>query len=510
LYRTATSVISFSMCDTDPHTEGAEITCKAATSGRGLPGPITSLILLTLLTTVGCSNKGLLEAQSLYRTGQLRAASSIIRSYAAEPKSRTNHINSLIAQLELGSMERATGDIQASRQAFERAHIQAIYYDNLADVSLSGEALAAVTNLNRLPYRGTAYDRIMINVYSAANEMILGNLTRARVLLRRAYQRQQEAVDRYAKQIAQAEKNLQSQDSQTSNYNLAATRQHPGLNESIDRNYSHLAKYNAYADYVNPFAEFLQGIFHLYANADASDINWSQTALRRAAAMSPGNTYLISDMELANAVAAGRPLEPMTYVIFETGTAPYRDEIRIDLPLVLVTREIDYVGASFPRLVMNHQYLSNLAVEVNGQWHRTQLVADMDQIVAQEFQNELPTIITKTIIASATKAAIAHAIRRATRDDDKRHGDDWVNILARVAVAAYQVSMNEADLRTWASLPKQFQYARFPTPTSMTLQVSAVGKSPQTVQLQNAKANVIWVKSISPHMPLQIWQFTLQ
>jgi hypothetical protein len=147
--------------------------------------------------------------------------------------------------------------------------------------------------------------------------------------------------------------------------------------------------------------------------------------------------------------------------------------------------------------------MRNLAISVQGQQYSTQLLADMDSIVAQEFEDELPVVITRTIISAASKAAIAYGVRKSVNNQDS-----WEALAIRLAAAAYQVATNEADLRTWASLPKQFQIARFPTPDNHTIALQGGPAGSRSVTLQPGLINVVFVRSIAPYVPMAITQFS--
>ena len=168
---------------------------------------------------------------------------------------------------------------------------------------------------------------------------------------------------------------------------------------------------------------------------------------------------------------------------------------------------VDRFGALvfIPKLkwgVAGPDYLEVLA---GGTSCRTTVIANMDHVIAREFKNELPLVITKTLIATATKAATAYAINEATR------GNQWGNIIARIGTTAYQVWQNQADLRTWRTLPKQFQIARFPTPPDRQLQLAVPGGAPPTpVQLCDGTINIVYVKAIQANQPLVVRQFKLK
>jgi hypothetical protein len=220
--------------------------------------------------------------------------------------------------------------------------------------------------------------------------------------------------------------------------------------------------------------------------------------------MVPMNSYVKDDLQMLESVQANRQhIVPMTYVIFATGVAPSRGQFRLDIPVFVFSRDVDYVGANFPTLEMHPNFLRQLNINVQGQRLGTQLVADMDSIIAQEFENELPVTITRTIISAASKAAIAYGLRQTVSDQNS-----WEALAIRLASAAYQVATNEADQRCWATLPKQFQIARFPTPVDRVIHLDDHLGSPAPVTLIPGKINVVFVRSIAPQAPMTIMQFS--
>ena len=68
-----------------------------------------------------------------------------------------------------------------------------------------------------------------------------------------------------------------------------------------------------------------------------------------------------------------------------------RREKRYDFPLSLLspTSRVPYLGLAFPTLVLNENFLSHLEVSFDSnQTIRTLPLANMDAIVANEFDNE--------------------------------------------------------------------------------------------------------------------------
>jgi uncharacterized protein len=460
------------------------------------------MLAVSAAALAGCQdyNKSTGSAYNAFESGDYKRAAL----EATDKANKADSHNRVVYRLEQGACERAAGQMQSSNEAFGRADGQISQYDQEPELKVSQEVIAAMYNATALDYRGYQYDRIMMNTYEALNCMEQGDLERARVELNRAYQRQQEAVDKYKAKI---EANNQVQQQKRSDYDVDRAENDPKFKQQMDTDYSDVQTedLSAYKDYVNPFTEYLRGLYLMAAGGDASDLEQAATAMRRVAGMVRDNSYVAEDMQLADAVANGKPIEPTTYVIYEAGLAPERGEIVIHIPLFLVTNRIDYAGAAFPKLKKRRCAFPELEVRTSGGSYRTKLVCDMDKVVAQEFKNELPIVITRTLISAGTKAAADYAVNQATRSNG------IANAVARIGTAVYQVSVNHADLRTWRTLPKQFSVARFSTPADRQLTLSLPdGHDIGTLQLEHGVVNVVFVKIVDNPGAAVIRQFSLK
>jgi hypothetical protein len=342
----------------------------------------------------------------------------------------------------------------------------------------------------------------MLHTYKALNYLALGQPDRARPELIRAYQCQQDAVAENRRRIEEA---LEAARNSEQRDVIARTQADPRFNQAVAELSRGLEGFRAYADFVNPFTVYLDGLFFLHAGEGAADLERALKSLRRVREVAGDNPTVAADLALAEARAAGRPVQtgPLTYVIFETGRAASREQVRLDIPILVA--DVSYVGAAFPQLVFHDDHERTLHVEAGGTRLSTALVASMDALVAQDFKNELPAIITKTLISTAAKAAAGWAV-----SDAARRQDEGLGLLARLVTAAVQAAVNIADTRSWTTLPKEFQVARLNTPADRTVTVSAPGQAPRRVPLIDAEVNVVYVKSTRAGGPLWINQFRLR
>ncbi len=420
----------------------------------------------------------------------------------------------LVFYLEQGAILRAGGQLEASTTAFERADRLVDEFDAEADVKISREAVAAVSNLSTLDYTGYGYDRIMMNVYKSLNYMEQGQLDNARVELKRAYDQQQLAVRRNGERIEEAQALKEKGDAnKPDSVDVEQSTGSDDFKKKLSANVtSSLADFSGYADYVNPFAEWLQGMFFLTTQTSASDRGQAATALKRVAGMISDPQYVIPDLDYAENLPAGTDVPPVVYVIVETGLAPKREEVRLDIPLFLVSKRLPYAGVAFPKLKVEPNFLDNLAVSTSAGRYPLVPLANMDAVVSREFSNDLPMVITKTIIAAATKAAISYTANEAVKKQDS-----MVQLVVFASTFIVSAALTQADLRSWNSLPKKFEMARFSPPDdrSFTLQLPyGVQKGPNAtvgpIKIIDGVVNVIYIKSVQPGSPLIVRQFKLK
>lgn len=436
-------------------------------------------------------------------TGNFQAAAIQITQ---EADKRGNSKDAIIWRLEQGAVLRAAERFEESNQAFDKAEELVNKYEEAAKMSVSREALATVTNLTTLPYEGFAYDKIMMNTYKALNYLQMGDSEKARVEFNRAFQRQDDAVHINTKRIEEA---IEEGNKQNYNVDLAKVNRDGKFKSQFDNYYGDLEQFKAYAVYVNPLTVYLDGLYFMTHATGGSDLERSRKSFERVLGMIGENKYIRQDMETLQQVINGKPIPATTYVFFETGQSPEREQIRIDLPLFIITPGVPYVGAAFPKLKYRSDYISALNVSYDGKTEAALLLSNMDAVVAREFKNELSTIITKTLIASAIKAGATYGAYAGATDGGRKNAGAGLAVL--IAGAIYQVAMNQADLRTWTTLPKEFQFCRIPTPADRKIELDPPYSGRKTpVVLDEGVVNVVWVKSVNRNSPLSVMQFKLK
>ena len=412
--------------------------------------------------------------------------------------------DAVLFNLDAGALQRTIGNIGESTARFDAADALVGNYENWPDVAIAEELGAALTSARSINYRGKFSDLVMLNTYRAIDHMELGQNGGARAMLIKASFVQKDIAEKYADDLKKAQDQTASEAKNSSEQFDAGKSVQAGNAQTQDA-YKDLLNLRPYGDYVNPFCDYVQGMYFMGAALDQSDRERAATAFKRAASMEPGNPYIRQDIADADNAANGQKLPPVTYVIFETGMAPEMGQIQVPLPLFLANNQAPTVVLYFPTMTLIGDYVPTLVVNAGGVNYQTALVSDMDSVILQEFKNALPTITTRMIIAAASKAAIDAGIRQGLKSQN-----GLIQVGYDLVSAGYQMAANQADLRSWRVLPKQFQVARFPTPAGHRLVLTPGDYSGQvSVSLGDGPINVVYVKSVRHGVRMVVRQFVI-
>jgi hypothetical protein len=244
--------------------------------------------------------------------------------------------------------------------------------------------------------------------------------------------------------------------------NLNKNLENPKIQEIIRKQYTNLYEYEAYPDFVNPFTTYLAGVGFNIMN----DAQKAVDLLKESAGMVPGNHYVVEDFAATEGFLQGKgKIENTVWVIFENGLGPTKEEVRIDLPLFLMTDKVVYAGVALPRLVPGSQAYGNLIVNAGGKEYRTEVVADMERVIRTEFNKDFQGILTRAIVSAVVKAAAQYAVEQNNNNDSM--GKSFLVLM----VAAYSYATTAADVRIWTTLPKDFQVARLPMPAGRNIAI---------------------------------------
>lgn len=434
------------------------------------------LVVVAFLGVAGCASHTRKVAPTIqaYSAGErILAAQEALELQADHPAGDNDR---LLYLLESGQILTVTGQIDKARDVLdEAAAITRPYLDEKSEASVSQAAAATLLNPTVTVYVGTSYDRVMLSTLQAMTSLQASDPARARVELNQAALWQQDAVLNNAARIEKAQQEIASK-------NPSRSRAPSGVQAGLDEEYDSIQNLQGYSGYVNPYTEHLSGVFRL-SLGNAADAGKSVALFRRAADVLDGiaREAVLTDVARAQHAASGRSVAPATYVYFLRGLAPKRQQFKLRVPIPFrennQTRVI-YIAAAFPKLVVRPDYGMSLAVEGAGQ---SVEICNMDGIVAQTFKDQLPLVITQSLVSAAAKGAAQYGLSK-------------LGAAGNIAGILLTEISTSADLRSWETLPKAIRYVRVDTPSDGRIVLtSPSGKEVAQVQVEPGRDNIVWI-----------------
>lgn len=396
-------------------------------------------------------------------------------------KSALNTGDELMWRLEAGAFFFNIGDYRRSVNEFERAEALIAAYDDRPTVSVrdaGGEGGALLTNLNALPYRGFGRDRIALSIFKSLAYLGEGRPESFFAQLRRLRTAQKEVHEKYRKFFEEEEKSL-----------AEAKKRNPGAASSVRgggaavAGRSDSAEFNAalaetrkiahrgYGNFLNPAALFLSGLGSLLeGDADNARIDWAR--LYEALPSNPLVRQLYvtildrTKQKVPEDLKEVRPFDfPLdrdcVYVLFANGRSAAFRQVAIYYPVMTAYPVCEYYPAPY-------RFLKVIA---GGQSGETRLLADMDAILAQEYDERLPGMITRIVLSTAIKEGAGYAGAWAVGRENEAAG-----AAVLLASMVYRAAFNTADTRSWEILPKEFQFCILPMPENRTVVLEPDGR----------------------------------
>lgn len=480
--------------------------------------------LAAVLILSGCSSVVNAHAQKEemmadYLNGDNEGALDEIEYKLREPAWYNSSVvgtgDELMWRLEAGSMYFHLGEFEESILQFKTAEDLISRYDARAKVSardVGAELGAALTNLNALPYRGLCRDRIALAVYKALAYLGTGNEEAFRAQVRRLRNEQKKVQDDYSEFFEQEKARIDAERAR----NPEAARKTDSLGQlnmitSNPQNAEFATSMKTvrkiankgYGNFLNPAAIFLSGLVSVRdGNYDNARIDF-----QRLVEAMPNNPlfrkYYVSVLEKAgrdipDGFADVRPFdfpleEDCVFVLFANGRGAAFQETSISFPVMAAWPTCEFYSAPF----------RDLEAEAGGGRFPTVILTDMDGILAQEFDERLPGIVTRIVLGTLIKEAAYYAGVAVIAS--QKDMDPGVRDLALFAVilggSLYRSAMNTADTRTWEILPKEIQLTQFPMPRDRQVKLTlngTAGKLTQTLRIPaDSRSAIIYVEAPS-------------
>ena len=421
------------------------------------------------------------------RAGDVVRADAIVEEAQKEYGSKSQ----VLYRMDRGMTLHLAGRYDDSTAVLEKADQEV---EQLYTRRITTQTKAFLYNDTELPYEGAAYEQVMLNVVKALNYAVAGNLQDALVEARRLDHRLNVLADQTEDQSDAY------RDDGLARYLSGVLYEAAGeLNDAfISYRKAHEAYLAAHSWSRMPVPPMLRT--DLLRITDALHLADEHAQYRQAFSDVPWQPE--ADL---------RQLAQVVVVIYN-GRAPRKEDHFLDLPislealrLVLLTKaavgpqantrearaaeSLFYglngriVRIALPRLVPQKTAIAYEQVSLVGadgsQSARSELIQDLSALSSKHFADRFNSLAVKAVARAAIKYAAAEGIARGARAAAGRDtAGQLVALLVGSLAKTLAISTEEADKRSWRTLPDEIQIARlWVPPGSYELRVRPIGKS---------------------------------
>lgn len=351
--------------------------------------------------------------------------------------------NAVLYYMDRGMTLHLADKFSESNQFLEKADRR---IDELYTKSVSAAAGAMLSNDNTLPYEGEDFEKVMLNLIGALNYISLGQWPEALVEARRVDHKLNVMNDRYSR------KNIYKEDAFVRYLSGILYEAQGELNDAF---ISYRKSYEIYQDYQKDYQTPIPPILpqDLLRVTEAIGLSEEHRAYRKQFS----NTQWISQKEM----------DRKGELIFLSldGLSPIKEDYFIDAPIPDGKGGTYLLRVALPRFIARPTDIAYAEVHLIGSdgavaSQRTFLVEDITQIARKNLEDRIGRITAKAIARATTKYL---ASRTAKREATKAGGDvagELIGFLTNV----YSVATEQADKRSWRTLPGQFRMARLSAP----------------------------------------------
>lgn len=313
--------------------------------------------------------------------------------------------------------------------------------DNKASLTLSGTGAAGsslLTNDNAIPYKGYGYERVMVHEFQALNYLGLGDAQGAAVELRRASGIQRALELKHEAELSKAK-------------------------GDASKNSIPLGDYDQYFTGMDTVTGTLRNSFQNGYTFYTSAVIWEALGeyndalvdFKKALELNPANTQLQQDVIRVNERIDGRKPKDATatptgaiVVLFEQGFVPEKRPINLSLPMGDGT----WSSIAFPVYVAQ-DYVAPSPLSVRGDDPQAALLqttplVDTSALAVKALKEQIPGMLVRQVLRVRAKKEMQNQVANNAGG------------FAQLATSLYAIVSEQADLRSWLTLPANAQGAR--------------------------------------------------
>lgn len=450
-----------------------------------------SIILSICFILSGCSTIGFNDLFNDYASQITPVRNAIKNNNIDQAQSliannSTLHSSYLLNQLEQARLKDLANEQSLSQQQFENVYSKVQTKREAAKIQLSAgleQSNALFTNDSAITYVPPAYEMSMLHSYKALNYVYKNDLEGALVEIRRANKVQVDALADNQTEISDT---------------VAQAQQHYPSMSNVTRDIKN--------GFQNAFTFYLSAL--LYQGDKQYDDAYID--YKKALEIQPNNIYLQQDVmrlakkqgftqdlnEFKRRFSDVKPLAAQhgeVVVLFEQGLVPKQDEFKLRLPIYTSGGDARFYSLAMP-VYKDNAYVSSINnINIDSQSLALNPLVHIEALAAKTLEQQIPARVSRQVLRLVAKEKVRAELARSTGDVG--------NIIANI----YNLASEQADTRSWLTLPNQISVARKSLSTgSHTLLVG--NNTPINFTVSKQGLTLIYLTSINNYFNYHVVQ----
>lgn len=375
-----------------------------------------------------------------------------------------------LAWVERGRVAQLSGDPARSVTEFKQAVTKIKEFEDRAKVSASdigSHAAALVVNDTMIPYEPAGFEKVMVYHFQALNYLMQGDIEAAGVEVRRANAEQALALKAHEEELRKAQNEAKEKGFKPSDFTAS-------LSEVLGSSRDVAAQVKN--SFQNAYTFYASAVIHELSN----EPNDAYIDYKKALEIAPNNSMIQRDVArlaqqlgMGDDIAKFSPRFPEAFaatkskpasnseviVFFEDGLVPEKSAISFPIPIPIPSAP-GLTAVSIPTFKASKVPSQPLTLQSNGApLAQSEQICAIDALAVKAFEESAPAMITRQVIRSAIKGTAAAMA--------SKHGGG----LAGAAVSLYNTLTEQADTRSWRSLPHNAQVLRANVTPGQTLEL---------------------------------------
>jgi hypothetical protein len=403
------------------------------------------------------------------------SSSNAVANLEQQYQGKKDEDKDLLYFLEKGELLRADAQFDKSRESLLVADGRVRAWEDEVKTNpgkLLGDVGSFVVNDTTRRYDGRDYEKVMVSVRLALDHMALSDWDNARVEITKMHERETVIADFRAKDLEDAQKRASSKGVRSTNFKDIKGYPVETLEDPQVRALTN--------SYESAFANYLAGF--LYESLGEPSL--ASAGYRKASEMVPNNPLIDSGLGgldgRVSAARRGNKGEADTLIVLENGYAPAIVSQRFALLLPIPSTSgvsMVWTAISWPTIPAAPQPPVPV-VTIDGNPVPFATLTNIDLMARRALSDEMPGIMARSAVRAIAKGAAQKVA------DDHAQSLGMFGLIASAAIKVASVVSEQADERTWRSLPGTYSIGRLSLsrgPHTLTV-MTATG--PRTVELK--------------------------